>query len=204
MGGYGSGPYGNGSKIPKDTVEKAFSLEVNSIKNCLANIDSSYIHTWERTNVLGITRVVQIRIVVKEGYIILDYYDGLNEHYRYPVFITWTKCNYGGKRPWFKCPKCYKRVGKLYSKDGYYRCRVCQNLNYRSSQTTDRELYRITKKAKNIAEKLRIDDFRVYVVPDFEKPKGMHWKTYVSLYEELVKLQFKRIRVLDSMYSNKT
>lgn len=36
------------------------------------------------------------------------------ERVRYSVPITWTECNYGGRRPWFVCPKCSRRVGKLY------------------------------------------------------------------------------------------
>ena len=49
------------------------------------------------------------------------------------VEITSTKCNYGGLRKWFICPKCKRRVGVLYRKPllASFLCRHCQNLTYR-------------------------------------------------------------------------
>ena len=30
------------------------------------------------------------------------------------VRVSWTPCHLGGKRPWFHCPGCRRRIGKLY------------------------------------------------------------------------------------------
>lgn len=38
------------------------------------------------------------------------------------VLLTWTECNYGGKRPWWQCPGCDRRVALLYSGNGWYAC----------------------------------------------------------------------------------
>jgi hypothetical protein len=51
-------------------------------------------------------RVSRARILVKQNCQFLQ---------RIPV--SWTRCNFGGVRPWFKCD-CGKRVAKLYKSLG--------------------------------------------------------------------------------------
>jgi len=41
------------------------------------------------------------------------------------VSLTETVVNGGGKRLWFKCPKCGRRCGKLYQSFEVYLCRKC-------------------------------------------------------------------------------
>jgi hypothetical protein len=50
----------------------------------------------------------------------------------YELSVTWTDCHYGGQRPWFLCPRCSARVGKLYQRPlGItLACRRCQQLTY--------------------------------------------------------------------------
>lgn len=52
----------------------------------------------------------------------------------YEVPIEWTECHFGGSRPWFCCPACGDRVGKLYASIRYveYVCRACEELRYES------------------------------------------------------------------------
>lgn len=63
--------------------------------------------------------------------------------------IIWTGCSYGGSRPWFQCPLCGRRAGKLFaptaSKQRWssslnirtsYGCRVCLRLTYQSSNVS--------------------------------------------------------------------
>src|SRR6478609_5352946 len=38
--------------------------------------------------------------------------------------IQWTRCNFGGRRPWFIC-QCGKRVAKLYDTSSIVACRHC-------------------------------------------------------------------------------
>lgn len=55
-----------------------------------------------------------------------------------PLFeFDYTPCNYGGKRRWFLCPICKRRVGKLYTTrlDNRFACRKCHNLTFESSKT---------------------------------------------------------------------
>ncbi len=57
----------------------------------------------------------------------------------YTIDFTSTPCNYGGKRYWFLCPVCGKRVGKLYllPEGRYYECRTCYSLTYRGCKEHD-------------------------------------------------------------------
>lgn len=55
--------------------------------------------------------------------------DGLN------LQLTTSKTRYG-LRLWFLCPKCNKRIGKLYKHPltGIIACRTCNNLYYKSQK----------------------------------------------------------------------
>lgn len=59
----------------------------------------------------------------------LSYYVG-DELVSYSVELDTTHCNYGGKRYWFPCPICKKRVAKIYlpPKGKYFACRTCNYL----------------------------------------------------------------------------
>ncbi len=55
--------------------------------------------------------------------------------------LTTTSCNYGGKRHWFECPRCNRRVLDLYEDNDDFYCRTCLGLqnasrlvNYRSME----------------------------------------------------------------------
>jgi hypothetical protein len=61
-----------------------------------------------------------------------------SRHVDYEIALEWTSCNFGGEHPWFRCPECYDRVGKLYvsqSRDTYV-CRECEGLLYESQTYT--------------------------------------------------------------------
>jgi hypothetical protein len=47
--------------------------------------------------------------------------------------IQWTRCTYGGARPWLTC-LCGKRVGKLYHGSAWLGCRHCAEANYESQR----------------------------------------------------------------------
>jgi hypothetical protein len=101
------------------------------------------------------------------------------------VPITWTPCHFGGSRPWFICPACgWPRVRLYRESRGRYFCRECLRLVYRS-QREDRSGRQLLR-AFRVAE--RIDPEDTYGagfgrVPP--KPKGMHWRTYYRLADEL-------------------
>ncbi len=68
--------------------------------------------------------------------VILRYTIRTGETVAYRVGLLTTRPHFGGLRRWFGCPRCSRRVGKLYLPPGkqYLGCRVCFGLTYRSCQ----------------------------------------------------------------------
>jgi Zn-finger protein len=54
---------------------------------------------------------------------------------QYPIYLDWSPCNYGGKRPCFLCPArgCGRRVAVLHG-GGIFACRQCHQLAYQSQR----------------------------------------------------------------------
>lgn len=50
------------------------------------------------------------------------------------VGVAYTAAGFGGRRPWFLCRECERRVAILYFKGGEFGCRTCQGLVYRSQR----------------------------------------------------------------------
>jgi len=177
MGGRGSGRYG-GYRAATCEDYHAIDLAWLRRKGVLKRLTWSRI-TWSR----GGERVASIG-VRSEG-------DGLRLRYRarsrqsdkwaeFNEFIpfTYTDTNFGGRRPWFECPSCGRRCRVLYG-GKRYRCRNCHRLKYKSQYETGWR--RAESRACRISERLGgtgvIDD------PLPAKPKGMHWATYVRLFQ---------------------
>ena len=109
--------------------------------------------------------------------------------------LTHTRCNFGGRRAWFQCPTCSRRVGKLYLRihEGTVVCRSCGRLAYPSENESYRE--RLRRKARKIRTRLRWEEWEE--VP--EKPVGMHWDTYTKLVHSAVSAErlaalYERVR----------
>lgn len=100
---------------------------------------------------------------------------------KFSVRLTWTACNYGGRRSWLVCPArgCGRRVAVLYG-NGIFACRRCFQLAYESQRETDD--YRALRRAQTIRE--RLGGTANMLKPFPQKPKGMHWRTYVRLQAE--------------------
>jgi hypothetical protein len=41
------------------------------------------------------------------------------------IQVSWTRCHFGGVRPWLHCPHCERRVARLLKGLGGYFCRAC-------------------------------------------------------------------------------
>lgn len=101
----------------------------------------------------------------------------------YRVAITWTPCHLGGARPWFLCPRCGRRVARLYLRD-LFACRQCHRLNYASQQASkasaalDRSL--LLRKAVGANE-----GPLMLGAEWIEKPKGMHGLTFARKLERV-------------------
>lgn len=126
--------------------------------------------------------VASINLIASEGAVTLDYQTrsalGEWESLEYRVWIEWTDCNYGGRRPWFLCPAqgCGRRVAILFG-GRYYACRHCHRLAYESQQEDFGD--RAMRAADNI--RIRLGWGAGIANPHGTKPKGMHWRTYYRL-----------------------
>ena len=58
------------------------------------------------------------------------------------VRLTYSNGPRGGKRPWFVCPTCARRVGMLYHANSLpFRCRICCKLAYPSQYESRDQSY---------------------------------------------------------------
>jgi hypothetical protein len=187
MGGSGSGNwYRFGSKTQ---VEHCCSVDVRQLSRW------GYLKPWLRYP-LKWNNGSNIVIETRPGTIELFYGISCNgkprEDVHTEVSLSWSSCNYGGKRPWFICPGngCGRRVAKLYMAGKYFLCRYCHDLTYSSQR--ERKEFRLLDKANKIYQRLGInghDD--IYIRP---KPKGMHQVTYDMLIDKALDIECGAMR----------
>jgi hypothetical protein len=99
------------------------------------------------------------------------------------VPIVWTNCHLGGSRPWFVCSVysgghyCGRRVAVLYGAGDLFACRGCYRLAYASQQ--ENPMDRGFSRAQKI--RMRLGGTANLLDPFPDKPKRMHWRTYLRL-----------------------
>lgn len=95
------------------------------------------------------------------------------------ITLSFSDCNYGNYRIWFKCPNCRRQVGNLYSNYKYgpnLYCRHCMRLTYKDRQYKGGlyfEIGRLRKKIHKIEEKLK---------------RKLRWETIGVLWDERERL----------------
>ena len=176
MGGFGSGRYLG--IVAKRTTSDYFSIDVRRWKReGLLEPHQTFGWQW-RTQDGKIAASIGVHTLPDK--VILSYrYRKPGEEWRderYPILLDWTECNLGGKRPWFLCPGCGRRVAILYV-DSLFQCRQCLRLAYQSQR--EGHLDRLLRRKDKIRKKLGWQDGTEY-----RKPKGMHRETYLRLIEE--------------------
>jgi hypothetical protein len=172
MGGIGSGRSGG-----KETTSDYHQLDVRR---------------WQRGGLLVVGRsfacqgsdVEVVTSMTRDEPNLLCFYRrdrGSQQREPYRVWIEWTRCNYGGERAWFVCPRgCGHCVAILYGDDFDLACRHCLRLAYDSQR--DSGWHRSLRRARSARIKLRGSISLAEPLP--EKPKGMHWRTYFRLYTQ--------------------
>lgn len=105
----------------------------------------------------------------------------------YIVPLTTTVPNYGGLRWWFMCPLSGDRVAKLYLPSGasMFGSRRAHGLAYRSQN--EGEWDRMAEKAHSL--RARIGGVPGFGNPMPSKPKGMHWRTFMRIRDEIWHLE---------------
>lgn len=178
MGGYSSG-----RKSESNCTDDHLAIDVRQWQREGRLIDgSSFNTTWSRAG----KEMGNMGVRAENGQVVLSYswqkHGGESGRLDYPVCLQTTSCHYGGVRYWFICPvvTCSKRVAKLYLGDKVFACRHCYRLAYHSQRETKDD--RATRKAEKIRAKLEWQPGILNLPGD--KPKGMHWLTYLRLIAE--------------------
>ena len=180
MGGMGSGRHWHYGA--NDTTDDYRSIDVRRWqRDRLLAPYQSFGWQWSRNG----ETVASIRVRTEPGRVILTYRrrsggeDWKDESY--PVYLGWTRCNFGGVRPWFLCPAmgCGRRVAILYG-GRIFACRHCFQLAYPSQRETADN--RAARRADRIRKKLGWEPG--ILNSDGGKPKGMHWNTFERLTTE--------------------
>lgn len=86
-------------------------------------------------------------------------WEGVKKDFDYHVPLVTQNCFFGGFRWWFICPLykngvyCGKKAGNLYfGSNGYYGCRICTRMAYRSQNESRRGYFGRLSKALDIIE----------------------------------------------------
>ena len=179
MGGMGSGRHWHYDA--KDTIESCRAIDVRRWKrDCLLTPHQAFGWNWSRNG--EVTASIQVR--TEPDRVILNYShrsggaDWKDESY--PVFLDWTRCNLGGQRPWFRCPTqgCHRRVAILFG-GRIFACRLCHRLMYSSQREAGYD--RAARRADKLRDKLGWRGGILHGSEPWNKPKGMHWKTFEQL-----------------------
>lgn len=105
------------------------------------------------------------------------------------IALTFTPCRFGGRRAWFLCPSCGRRVGKVYLPCSMYNglgrrvasfwCRVCYGLTYEQRRERD-GYWSFQHRIERIETHWlgEISDDRI------SKRKGQHWRTFNKWFEK--------------------
>jgi hypothetical protein len=180
MGGVGSGR--QWSWDSKDTIDDHRSIDVRRWKRD-GLLESGKSFSWQwfvNGEVIG-----SIGVRIRREHVILTYRQRSSgedwKDEKYPIYLDWTDCHLGGRRPWFLCPfdGCGRRVAILYEA-GIFACRQCLQLAYPSQR--EEHDYRAIRQANRIRSKLGW--MPGIINGNGDKPKGMHWKTFERLSAE--------------------
>jgi hypothetical protein len=102
------------------------------------------------------------------------------------IRVSWTRCHFGGGRPWMHCPYCEKRVAKLLRGMGGYCCRACLGNPLYASQaksTHGRRHFEICK------IRLQLNGHASLLEPFPDRPRRMHRKIYERLKARALNLE---------------
>lgn len=124
----------------KALVTQYHSLNINELaRKGWLDPFSKYDWVW-RTNKDTHQTTVSITVLPDALELVFPMYGIAGVHQR--VELTYSLGPQGGKRPWFTCPTCQRRVGVLYHANGLpFRCRMCCKLAYPSQYQSRNQSY---------------------------------------------------------------
>jgi hypothetical protein len=151
MGGHGSGRKWG---FTKTTVEFCKSFDANNYARwgCFKLGSWSGTSRWTRNGNETGSCGHYIEINENYAFIIFSFiYDNI-EHLDVKVNLSWYLPGFGGRRYFFECPHCYRRMRTLHLRGGEIACRICHDLTYESCL----ENYSVNNAYKAIAFDLKL------------------------------------------------
>lgn len=111
---------------------------------------------------------------------------------RQEIAVVATPAPFGGQRWWWMCPAGRGRVVKLYLPNGgrLFYSRQAYRLEYACQRGT--AIDRVWAKERRLFRKLKADPGGASSQPD--KPRGMHWRTYAGICDQLDDIEDARDR----------
>jgi hypothetical protein len=184
MGGPGSGDWYRRDK--RNHVKSRLYIDIRVLKQKgMLFPGSSCQLMWKTEHDDGYTT---LDCKAKRDRLVIDYkYDGITgdqETFQNVIDFDFTPCHFGGRRIWFLCPICRKRIAVVYISQVGFSCRHCCDLVYLSQSQNKED--RMMLKAKMIH--FRLGGTGDITCPFPPKPKGMHWRTYWRLYKQEAEL----------------
>ena len=137
MGGFGSGRHWFSRKT---TVEECLTLNVEEFTSGDVLRPTTSFVSWCRGGAETAYVNYSLRDMGQSVYILRLHSPLIRRGERIPITqdisLVTTQLWSGGKRYWFSCPNCRRRVGRLHLPHGksYFFCRRCYDLTYMSCQ----------------------------------------------------------------------
>jgi hypothetical protein len=182
MGGYGSGGWNSKGRT---TADQAKRLDVNYLNKSGHLKSGTMSHQYWTC---GGEPSGDISVQANDGGITLIYRARTNggewQDVRESVTVIWEPCNFGGQRPYFLCPRCGRQIIKLYGRTRFL-CRSCNNLAYQCQRES--AIDRTLRKDWKLRASIGGEPGMASPIPD--KPKGMHWRTYNRIIDEIHKTE---------------
>jgi hypothetical protein len=200
VGGLGSGRWGG-----RPTIERtsALVLDVNALmtpimrslhQHGLSLPDGQPVRlesrtwSWQRPDEPHPLAEVRISLSLGDGHAEaclnydIDHPGGRTGPQEERVSLIATPCRFGGVRWWWLCPATGRRCSKLYLPNGGLRFlsrgRGAYELDYMSHRGP--VVTRLLRRSHRLRKKLDLADSSADASPP-QKPKGMHWKTYLRI-----------------------
>lgn len=184
------GSFLSGRRGGRPLVERQRNIEVNSL------FGSGNFEGWLSWHDAEGNCIANFQMITEGGEIRMT---GTHDGRRLDqgIALTRTPCNYGGDRPWFGCPFCSRRCGKLYLGGDGFACRDCYGLRHASTRKD--ALTRLHLKKNRLTARLGKYEAR---------PRGMHVRTHQAILAEIDDVQAKILvvfiagarRILGSKY----
>jgi hypothetical protein len=121
------------------------------------------------------------------------------------IRLTFTPCNFGGSRPWFLCPNCGRRIGKLYfpavGGNPVWLCRHCYGLTYEQRRAGCDSEY-LSWRADRLLDRHGITRITQEGEDYLQKPKGMRYASFQRVVDKRnVLIDRANLLFLSSFYS---